>query len=180
MKVLGAITIAVFGNCAVPPEAPRASTRADPGTSTSDVFGPASDARPTDLPTRDAGVAEREHGIPCHRREEAPFNQAGDFLPGPRPERCERGTKPFDRRAAEAALGKIDVRTCRRDGGPLGRGSVTVFFEESGYVELIHITSPFEGTPVGECVADRIYALTRIAPFVGDGEMLVRTFDIPK
>ncbi|MEO6419145.1 MAG: hypothetical protein ABIP39_07050 [Polyangiaceae bacterium] len=57
---------------------------------------------------------------------------------------------------------------------------MTVFFEESGYVESAIVDPPFDDTRVGECVADRFYALARIAPFVGEAEMILRTFNIPK
>lgn len=65
-------------------------------------------------------------------------------------------TAPFDRGAAAAALGAINVASCKKPGGPTGSGHVTVTFAPDGSVQSAVLDdSSFPGTPVGGCIAGK-------------------------
>jgi hypothetical protein len=65
-------------------------------------------------------------------------------------------TAPFDRGAAAAALGGVNVQSCKKADGPTGAGHVTVTFSPDGSVQSAVIDSgPFPGTPVGGCIAGK-------------------------
>ena len=63
---------------------------------------------------------------------------------------------PFDRGAAAAALGGINVQSCKKNDGPAGGGHVKVTFSSNGQVSAAVIDSgPFPGTAVGGCIAGK-------------------------
>ena len=63
---------------------------------------------------------------------------------------------PFDRGAAQASLGGINVASCKSNGGPTGQGHVTVTFTPDGAVQSAVVDQgPFPGTTVGGCVAGK-------------------------
>ena len=65
-------------------------------------------------------------------------------------------TAPFDRGAAQASLGGINVASCKSNGGPTGQGHVTVTFTPDGSVASAVVDQgPFPGTTVGGCVAGK-------------------------
>ena len=65
-------------------------------------------------------------------------------------------TAPFDRGAAQASLGGINVASCKSQGGPTGQGHVTVTFTPDGSVQSAVVDQgPFPGTTVGGCVAGK-------------------------
>jgi type II secretory pathway pseudopilin PulG len=70
--------------------------------------------------------------------------------------RRERRDGEFDRDAAREALShaSADAASCRRTGGPTGRGQVTTIFEPDGRVSRAKVGPPFAGTTVGACVAN--------------------------
>jgi hypothetical protein len=73
----------------------------------------------------------------------------------------------FDRGAVAAALGSVDVRTCKVAGGPTGSGHLRVVFNPDGSVLSANVDQPpFAGTPVGTCIERRFMAL-RIPSFQG-------------
>jgi hypothetical protein len=92
-----------------------------------------------------------------------------------------RGTavtwRPFDRAAAAAALGAIDVRACA--GGPSGSGHVSVTFEGGGTVADATIDQPpFAGTPAGACV-ERVFRGVRVPAFDGPPVKVGKSFALP-
>ena len=63
---------------------------------------------------------------------------------------------PFDRGAAAAALGSINVGGCKKADGPTGSGHIKVTFAPSGTVTSAVVDQPpFAGTAVGGCVAGK-------------------------
>ncbi|HTN83975.1 MAG TPA: hypothetical protein VL242_09825 [Sorangium sp.] len=69
---------------------------------------------------------------------------------------------------ATAALerGGQRAQRCREPDGPSGEGTVTVTFLRSGRAEVSLDGTPYEGTEVGECVADAFRAAAaRVRPF---------------
>jgi hypothetical protein len=86
---------------------------------------------------------------------------------------------PFDRGAAAAALGAVDLRGCAAPGGPTGGGHVSVTFEPSGNVADASVDQPpFAGTGVGACV-ERQFRAARVAPYDGGQVKVGKSFVIP-
>jgi len=85
------------------------------------------------------------------------FDGAGDYPPGPQPTLAPvYATAPFDRGAAAASLGAVNVASCKRPDGPTGSGHVSVTFAPDGSVQSSVVDQPpFAGTAVGGCVAGK-------------------------
>lgn len=86
------------------------------------------------------------------------------------------GTAPFDKGAALAALGGVNVASCKKDAG--GSGHVKIIFAPSGSVSSATVDDgPFVGTPVGGCVAGK-YRGARVPPFAGSPVTVGKSFSI--
>jgi predicted Zn finger-like uncharacterized protein len=69
---------------------------------------------------------------------------------------AQPSSAPFDRGAAAAALGSINVSSCKKADGPTGSGHIKVTFAPSGIVTSAQVDQPpFAGTAVGGCVAGK-------------------------
>ena len=65
-------------------------------------------------------------------------------------------TAPFDRGAAQGALGGVNVQSCKKPDGPTGSGHVKITFAPNGSVSSAIVDGgPFPGTPVGGCIAGK-------------------------
>ena len=85
---------------------------------------------------------------------------------------------PFDRGAAASALGSVNVQSCKKAGGPTGAGKVKVTFAPSGSVESAVIEGPpYEGTPVGGCIAGK-YRGAHVPAFSGPPVSVEKSFSI--
>lgn len=87
---------------------------------------------------------------------------------------------PFDRGAAAAALRTVveGVGSCRRPSGPSGDGHVTVTFRNDGAVDHVEVDRPpYQGTPVGACVASK-FKLARVPAFGGAPITVGKSFSI--
>lgn len=74
---------------------------------------------------------------------------------------------PFDRGAAVDAIKAVDVAGCGRPGGPKGPGRVVIVFAIDGAATAARVDgSPYEGTAVGDCVAEKFRGV-RIPAFDG-------------
>lgn len=90
------------------------------------------------------------------------------------------GAGPFDRGAAAAALGAIagSVGSCKKADGPTGAGHVTVTFAPNGSVKsAVADSAPYQGTPVGGCVAGKFRG-AHIPPFSGGDQAVGKSFSI--
>lgn len=88
------------------------------------------------------------------------------------------GTSPFDRGAAAAALGGVNVATCKKPDGPSGSGHVKVTFAPSGNVSTAEVDSPpFAGTGVGGCIAGKFRA-AHIPAFAGGPVTVGKSFSL--
>ena len=90
------------------------------------------------------------------------------------------GAGPFDRGAAAAALGAIagSVGSCKKADGPTGAGHVTVTFAPNGSVKAaVADSAPYQGTPVGGCVAGKFRG-AHIPPFSGSDQAVGKSFSI--
>lgn len=87
-------------------------------------------------------------------------------------------TAPFDRGAAAAALGSVNVQACKKGDGPTGAGHVTVTFGPDGSVQTAVVDSgPYPGTAVGGCVAGK-YRGARVPAFGGAPVRVGKSFTI--
>ncbi|MBX3206011.1 MAG: zinc-ribbon domain-containing protein [Labilithrix sp.] len=87
-------------------------------------------------------------------------------------------TAPFDRGAAAAALGAVNVQSCKKSDGPTGSGHVFVTFAPDGSVQSAVIDSgPFPGTSVGGCIAGK-YRGARVPAFGGAPVRVGKSFTV--
>ncbi|MDF2695756.1 MAG: virulence associated protein [Labilithrix sp.] len=87
-------------------------------------------------------------------------------------------TAPFDRGAAAAALGAVNVQSCKKADGPTGSGHVTVTFAPDGSVRSADIDGgPFPGTAVGGCIAGK-YRGAHVPPFGGANVRVGKSFTL--
>jgi predicted Zn finger-like uncharacterized protein len=87
-------------------------------------------------------------------------------------------TAPFDRGAAAAALGAVNVASCKKPDGPTGSGHVTVTFSPDGSVASAVIDGgSFPGTPVGGCIAGK-YRGAHVPAFGGAPVRVGKSFTI--
>lgn len=85
---------------------------------------------------------------------------------------------PFDRGAAAAALGGVNVASCKKPDGPTGSGHVTVTFDPSGSVSSAAVDGgPFPGTPVGGCIAGKFRG-ARVPAFGGSPVKVGKSFTL--
>jgi predicted Zn finger-like uncharacterized protein len=87
-------------------------------------------------------------------------------------------TAPFDRGAAAAALGGVNVQACKKPGGPTGGGHVKVTFAPNGSVSSAVVDGgPYPGTPVGGCIAGK-YRGARVPAFSGGPVSVGKSFTV--
>ncbi|MDB4997958.1 MAG: virulence associated protein [Myxococcaceae bacterium] len=102
----------------------------------------------------------------------------GNTAPKPTAEAPTSGSAPFDRGAAAASLGGINVASCKKGDGPTGGGHVKVTFAPSGTVSTVDVDAPpFSGTPVGGCVAGK-YRSAHVPAFSGGPVTVGKSFSI--
>lgn len=90
----------------------------------------------------------------------------------------EHRSPAFDRGAAAASLGSVNVRACKRGDGPVGSGHVTVTFTPDGSVVSAVVDSgAFPGTAVGACVAGKFRG-ARVPPFADAPVRVGKSFRI--
>lgn len=119
---------------------------------------PAAPSGPTDLSSALAAAA--------NKKPDAPAAGGGG------------STAPFDRGAAAAALGAVNVQACKKPDGPTGSGHVTVTFSPDGSVASAVIDGgSFPGTPVGGCIAGK-YRGARVPAFGGAPVRVGKSFTV--
>lgn len=88
------------------------------------------------------------------------------------------GGASFDKGAAAGAVGKVDVQSCRRPGGPSGSGHVTVTFAPDGSPSAVTVDGgPFPGTDVGTCI-ERMYRGAHVSAFTGSPVKIGKSFTL--
>lgn len=83
-------------------------------------------------------------------------------------------------RSAESCPGVVAGEETKAK--PRGEATVTVTFQEDGTVKTVSVPSPFDGTPVGECVL-RAYKAVIVPPYTGGDhieDVKVTLKDAPK
>ena len=102
---------------------------------------------------------------------------AGQTAPPPAAPAAASGAA-FDRGAAAASLGSINVASCKKPDGPTGSGHVNVTFEPSGSVSSAVVDGgPFPGTPVGGCIAGKFRG-ARVPAFGGSSVKVGKSFTL--
>ncbi len=88
---------------------------------------------------------------------------------------------PLNRGAAMSALGSAASAAmgCKRPGGPTGAGTATVTFSPDGPVKSVRVSTPFNGTAVGLCVAT-VFRGAHVPPFSGSSFTSPKGFEIPE
>jgi predicted Zn finger-like uncharacterized protein len=146
--------------------APTAKPPATGGTSVGAVA-----AAPTAKPTATSGSSSAGGCPPgdfaCELARSAGVKPAATGGGGGGSSAGGAGTAPFDRGAAAAALGAVNLSSCKKEGGPTGSGHVKVTFQPNGTVSTVEVDQPpFQGTSVGGCIAGK-YRGVKIPPFSG-------------
>ena len=84
----------------------------------------------------------------------------------------------FDRGAASAALGGVDIQGCKKPDGPTGPGHVTVTFAPDGSVASAVVDQgPYPSTAVGGCVAGKFRA-AHVPAFGGAAVRVGKSFTL--
>ena len=87
-------------------------------------------------------------------------------------------TAPFDRGAAQGALGGVSVQSCKKPDGPTGSGHVKITFAPNGSVSSAVVDGgPFPGTPVGGCIAGKFRG-AHVPAFSGGPVSVGKSFTI--
>ncbi len=88
---------------------------------------------------------------------------------------------PLDRGAVLSTLSSAALAAagCKRPHGPTGAGTANVTFSPDGPVKSVSVSSPFNGTPVGQCVAI-VFRGAHVPPFRGSPLTLPKGFRIPE
>lgn len=87
-------------------------------------------------------------------------------------------TAPFDRGAAQGALGGVNVQSCKKPDGPTGSGHVKITFAPDGSVSSAVVDGgPYPGTPVGGCIAGKFRG-ARVPAFSGGPVSVGKSFTI--
>jgi hypothetical protein len=106
------------------------------------------------------------------------LDEAAGKKKDPTPPANNASSAPFDRGAAAAALGAVNVQSCKKSDGPTGSGHVTVTFGPDGQVQSAVVDSgPFPGTPVGGCIGGK-YRGVHVPPFGGAPVRVGKSFTI--
>ncbi|MBX3233126.1 MAG: hypothetical protein KIT84_13230 [Labilithrix sp.] len=88
---------------------------------------------------------------------------------------------PFDKGAAAASLGKVNVAKCKRANGPTGPGHVTLTFAPAtGTLSSAVVDAgPYPGTTVGACIVQAFRTQAKVPPFGGAPVRVGKSFVLP-
>lgn len=87
-------------------------------------------------------------------------------------------TAPFDRGAAQGALGGVNVQSCKKPDGPTGSGHVKITFGPDGSVSSAVVDGgPYPGTSVGGCIAGKFRG-AHVPAFSGGPVSVGKSFTI--
>ena len=151
---------------AKPTAAKHAGATGGTGGAAAPAAAPAPDPAPAAAPAKPASFGDALAQAAGKPKEAAPAAAGGG------------STAPFDRGAAAAALGAINVQSCKKDGGPTGAGRVEVKFNPDGSAASANIIEgPFPGTPVGGCIAGKFRG-ARVPAFGGAPVNVKKSFTI--
>ncbi len=84
---------------------------------------------------------------------------------------------PLEAAVSSMKLAASYASDCAAIAGPRGQGTAEVTFEKDGHVSSVVLSAPFEGTPVGECVAGKFRRVT-IPAFADGPKPTKKTFEL--
>jgi predicted Zn finger-like uncharacterized protein len=109
---------------------------------------------------------------------EAMATAAGGNKPAPAETAAAGGGGAFDRGAAAAAIGAVNVASCKKPDGPTGSGHAFITFGPDGSVKTVEVDGgPYPGTPVGGCIAGK-FRSARVPAFSGSPVRVGKSFTI--
>jgi predicted Zn finger-like uncharacterized protein len=152
-----------------------AGTAKAPGTSTAGALVAKNDpppapgpAAPEPKPTAKAGPASLAEAMAT----------AAGTKPAPAETAAASGGGAFDRGAAAAAIGAVNVASCKKPDGPTGSGHAFITFGPDGSVKTVEVDGgPYPGTPVGGCIAGK-FRSARVPAFSGSPVRVGKSFTI--
>lgn len=130
-----------------------------------------------DIKTSDEWIAEQEQ---LAIEEEQRKKERGDTMDYSDLETDEEKRAKFDRKHAEKELKRATrsaescpgvVKEQEGDDAPRGTANVSITFQEDGTVSDVTISSPFDETPVGHCIANA-YSTVKVPPYTGGSQIL--------
>ena len=130
-----------------------------------------------DIKSSDDWLAEQEQ---LAYEEEKKKRESGDDMAYAGEETDEEKRAKFDRKQAKAELKRATrsaescpgvVKEQEGDDPPRGSATVTIHFATDGSVEDASISSPFDGTPLGNCVLNA-YTKVKVPPFAGGTQIV--------
>lgn len=135
--------------------APNGATSAKAPTVTKAGTTPIAAVGAAPAPTAEKTAEKPPEKAPTKSLAEA-MAGAGGATEAPKPAAPAGDLPPFDKGAAQAALGNAaaQAQSCKKPDGPTGSGHIKVTFAPNGSVSsAVADTPPYQGTPVGGCVA---------------------------
>ena len=131
-----------------------------------------------DVKTSDEWIAEEEQAA---IEEERKAKERGDLGSYSGVDTDEEKRREFDRKQADMELKRAtrSAASCpgvvkeqeTKDNRQRGTANVIITFQEDGTVADASISSPFDETPVGECVLNA-YKAVIVPPFVGGNQII--------
>ena len=85
---------------------------------------------------------------------------------------------PVNAAIATMRLAASFAEDCSAVEGPRGSGKADVVFATDGHVASVTLSAPFQGTPVGECVASKFRRVV-LPPFTRGPKTTHKTFEVP-
>ena len=181
------------GSAVTAPSTPAGdNTPPPPGTGNANAKTPAVTGAAPKAPAGAAAAAAAPHEAPAAKVPDPPkapeapkdFGSALAAAAGkPKDTPVDTGggggsTAPFDRGAAQGALGGVNVQSCKKPDGPTGSGHVKITFAPNGSVSSAVVDGgPFPGTPVGGCIAGKFRG-AHVPSFSGGPVSVGKSFTI--
>jgi hypothetical protein len=142
-----------------------------------------------DVKTSDEWLAEEEKAAEEDERKRKASGEEDNYSGQ---ETDEEKRQKFDQKQADMELKRAtrSAASCpgvvapqeTKENKQRGSAHVTITFQEDGTVSSVNISSPFDGTPVGDCVL-RAYKAVIVPPFVGGNQIIdwdVELVDAPE
>ena len=130
-----------------------------------------------DVKTSDEWIAEQEQ---IAMEEEQRRKERGDTEDYSDLETDEEKREKFDRNHAEKELKRATrsaescpgvVKDQEGDDAPRGSANVSITFQEDGTVSSVALSSPFDDTPVGNCIVNA-YESVKVPPYAGGNQII--------
>ncbi|HHH31174.1 MAG TPA: hypothetical protein ENK57_22890 [Polyangiaceae bacterium] len=155
-----------------PDDESEAESAEDPDVSWSEIQARYDRLRGKSSPKKKSKRKKRREAEKAEKRDEpAPAASESAEPSGP--------AGAFDRDAATSAMFAAagGASGCATEGGPSGRGRVSVTLSPSGHVSSVDVGGPFAGTKTGSCIASLFRSIS-LPPFTGGPVALQKSFHV--